>query len=331
MRGLIGLVFLLAMPAPAARAQDPAPPALMAMIDKAVARADKPQLLIDVLLLALETAPDGAGALIDHAVAAAPAREVAILRAVNKSMPKVAGTAVLDDGATPAARLAALRARPRHGFFSAKGWDGEVALGGSYLTGNTEEQAVSLSIALDREGGAWEHHFGTTVDYSRNADTATKERLLTDYQIKWFFSERAYAFGQADFEYDRFSEFDWRIAEAGGLGYRVWEATGFSWDLEGGPGSRQTKLAADGTDIEFIGVLGSNVKWKINSLLRLTNTSSLFVGEDRTTLSNDAAVTASLGKTWSARLSFYVRHDTAVPVGQSKTDTASRLSVVYGF
>lgn len=327
---ILALAMMLAWPVHAA-APENAPAPLMTMIGKAAARADKPNLLIDVLMMAIETAPSAAGALINHAIAAAPQHEIAILRALGQEQPALAGSITLAGGTSPADRLAAHDAQPKPGFFSAKGWDGEVALGGSHLTGNTEEQAVTLGIKLDHKTDAWEHHFDTTLDYSRNTGVTTKERLLSNYQAKWFFSDRGYGFGQANFEFDKFSEFDWRLAEAVGLGYRVWEWSTGSWDLEGGPGSRQTKLAANGTQTEFIGVLASNVRWAINDKLRFTNKSSVFIGNDRTTLSNDAAFSISLTDSWSGRLSFYIQHDSSVPLGQEKTDTASRLSVVYGF
>lgn len=334
MRAMIVILALLLSPAAAAQSASTAtnaPPSLLAMIDKAAAQPKKKDLLVDVLMLAIDTAPAAAEVLVNRAIAAAPDQEIAILRAFGSGKPELAATTRLADGRTAVATLAAHDAQPKPGFFSAKGWDGEVALGGSYLTGNTEEQAVSLGVRLDHVRGPWEHHFDTTIDYSRNTGVTTKERLLSNYQVKWFFSERGYAFGQADFELDKFSEFDWRLAEAGGLGYRVLQWANGSWDLEGGPGSRQTKLAAGGTDIEFVAVLGSNLKWRINDKLRFSNDSSVFIGSERTTFSNDAGLSISLTSSWSGRLSFYFQHDTSVPTGQDKTDTATRLSVVYGF
>ena len=334
MRAIIVIFSLLLSHATQAQELPPAtepPPSLLAMIEKAAAQPKRKDLLIDVLLLAIDTAPAAAPTLVNRAIAVAPDQEIAILQAVNANKPDIAAITRLADGSSAAAKLAAHEAQPKPGFFSAKGWDGEIALGGSYLTGNTEEQAISLGVALDHARGAWEHHFDTTIDYSRNTGVTTKERLLSNYQVKWFFSERGYIFGQTDFELDKFSEFDWRLAEAGGLGYRVLQWSTGSWDLEGGPGSRQTKLAAGGTDIEFVGVLGSNLKWRINDKLRFSNDSSVFVGSKRTTFSNDAGLSISLASSWSGRLSFYVQHDTSVPLGQDKTDTATRLSVVYGF
>ncbi|MEM7569161.1 MAG: DUF481 domain-containing protein, partial [Pseudomonadota bacterium] len=148
---------------------------------------------------------------------------------------------------------------------------------------------------------------------------------------KWFAWERGYIFGLLDFELDQFQLFDWRLSEALGIGYRVIDTDRMSWDIEGGPGARQTQFETGGLQNEFIFVLGSDYDFLIREGLSFFNDTDIFIGSDRTTLTNLAALTAQLSQSWSTRFSFRVRHDTAVPEGQVRTDTATRISVVYGF
>ncbi|MFZ5610495.1 MAG: DUF481 domain-containing protein [Pseudomonadota bacterium] len=327
-RHVLILALALSLP-PLAWAQAPSEP-LARMIDKAAVR-EKGKYLVPTLMMAIETAPEQAAMLAERAIMAAPAKEKAILKALAAGKVEVR----FGDGATPKDRLATVAAReaarPKPGFFAAESWDGEVTLGGSLLTGNTKEKAVTAGVKLDRAVGRREHRFAATGDYSTNEGVTTKERLLASYSTKWFVGTRGYVFGLIDFELDTFSEFDWRLSEAGGLGYRLIERDGLGWDLEGGPGARQTRLEDNGTGTEFIFVGRSDLLWTVNENLKFTNKTTAFFGSTRITLTNDAGFTASLTERLAGRLSFYIKHDSAVPPGQVKTDTATRASLVYGF
>lgn len=319
---------------PALATQAPASPALTSIIAKAGARGDV-EILTTTLLLALETEPQAAEALVRRALEAMPAEETAILKAVVGASPELAATLVLPGRVTIAQRqqaiAAAKAAEPKPGFFDASSWSGEAAIGGSLISGNTEEQAINAGLTLERKVGKWEHGFTLLADYSRNNGAVTKQRLAANYGSKWFAWERGYIFGLIDFEYDDFQLFDWRLSEALGVGYRVLQSDRMTLDLEGGPGARQTQFATGGTENEFIFVLGSDYDFQIREGLKFTNDTSVFLGSERSTFINIAAFTAQLTERISGRISFEAQHDTSVPVGQVKTETATRASLVYGF
>lgn len=319
------LLFAALMVQLPAKAQDDP---LLKMLENSVAYQDGAHFLA-TLDLSLKTAPERTQELIRTALLLAPNKEKEILALLA---PDQAPVITLADGEKADSRIATLNApEPEPGFFAARAWDGEVSLGGSLLTGNTSEKALSLGLKLGRVSESWEHHFSLVGDYSRNEERTTKERVLANYNSKYFAWDRGYAFGLVDFELDTFSEFDWRTSQAVGVGYRVIERENMSWDLEGGPGVRETKLAADGVELEFVGVARSNYNWHITDTIDFTNLSSLFVGSERTTFSNDAGFTAKFTEKLSGRLSLYFKYDTSVPAGQENLDTATRASIVYDF
>jgi putative salt-induced outer membrane protein len=312
------------LPANAQVAPDP----LLKMLENSVAYK-KGKHFIPTLELAISTAPERVQDLIRKALALAPDKEKEILALIA---PEKAPEITLASGESVSERIATLNApKPKLGFFSPKAWDGEVSLGGSLLTGNTSEKAISLGLKLDRNTELWEHHFSILGDYSRNEERTTKERVLANYNSKWFLWDRGYAFGLLDFELDSFSEFDWRVSEAIGAGYRVMERETMTWDLEGGPGLRETKLAANGVQTEVIAVARSIYNWHINSKLKFLDQASVFSGSKRTTFINDAGFTAKFTDQLSGRLSLYIKYDTSVPDGQENLDTATRASIVYDF
>lgn len=330
----LGLSALsLGFTTPSYASQQPASPALITMLAKAAAGGDV-EILKTTLLLALDTEPSAAEALVRAAVRAMPGQENAILSAVVAAEPDLASQVVLPGQVTIAQRQDAIAAqeaaKPIPGFFDTSTWSGEATIGGSLISGNAEEQAVTAGLNLNRAEGAWEHGLTILGDYSRNNGVTTKESLDANYRTKWFAWDRGYIFGLLDFELDSFQAFDWRTSEAVGVGYRVLQNDAMTWDLEGGPGARQTKLAGDISN-EFIFVLGSDFDYLIRDGLKFTNDTAAFIGSDRTTLTNLAAITAQLTERISGRLSFEAQHDTSVPLGQVRTETATRVSIVYGF
>lgn len=315
-------------------AQAPASSALTKIIAKAGARGDV-KILTTTLLLALETEPEAAEALVRRAIEAMPGQETALLKAVVGARPDLAEKVILPGQVNITQRqqqiAAAKAAEPKPGFFDTSSWSGEATIGGSVISGNTEEQAINAGLSLDRKVGKWEHGFVLLADYSRNNGETTKQRLAANYGTKWFAWERGYVFGLIDFEYDDFLQFDYRLSEAIGLGYRVLQTERMTLDIEGGPGARQTQFETGGMENEFIFVLASDYDFQIREGLKFTNDTSMFLGSDRSTFNNIAALTAQLTDRISGRFSFEAQHDTSVPVGQVRTETATRASLVYGF
>lgn len=326
--------FCSTLCASANAAQEPADPMLASMIANAGARGDG-KLLSSTLLLAIETQPEAAEALLRRAIEAMPAEETALLEAVASTNPEIAAKIILPGQVTIAQRQQdiadAKAAEPLPGFFEFSSWSGEATLGGSLISGNTEEQAINVGLKLDRAVGKWEHNFVLLGDYSRNQGEVTKQRVSASYNTKWFALEHGYVFGLIDFEYDDFQLFDWRLSEAIGGGYRVLRSKRMTLDLEGGPGARQTQFSGGDLENEFIFVLASDYDFLIRDDLTFTNDTSIFIGANRTTLNNVAAFTAQLTERISGRFSFEAQHDTSVPEGQDRTQTATRASIVYGF
>jgi len=319
---------------PALATQAPADPMLATMIANAGTRGEF-RILRNTLLLAIETQPQAAEALLRRAIEAMPKEETKLLSAVTSSKPEIAAQIILPGQVTIAQRQKqiadAKAAAPQPSFFDLSSWTGEATLGGSLITGNTEEQAINVGLKLDRAVGKWEHSFVLLGDYSRNQGEVTKQRVSASYNTKWFALKHGYVFGLLDFEYDDFQLFDWRLSEAVGVGYRLLRSETMTFDLEGGPGARQTQFAGGELENEFICVLGGDYDWTIREGLTFSNDTSIFLGADRTTLSNIAAFTAQLTERISGRFSFEAQHDTSVPLGQDRTQTATRASIVYGF
>jgi len=231
------------------------------------------------------------------------------------------------------AAAAPAEAEPEHeGWLKLGPWDGSAELGVSSSTGDTREQAFALGLSIGRTfNEIWEHKFDLTVDLARRAGVTSKELYLADYQLYYRKWKRTYLFTRVNFEDDRFSGFRYRFAESAGAGYQLFDSERFKWSLDGGPGVRQTKLDTGQLRNELIAVANSSLRYFFSDTVNAGNETHLYFGQDRTSVENIVDLKARLNSALSARFSFNLRFDSEVPPGTRRTDTLTKVTVVYDF
>lgn len=218
------------------------------------------------------------------------------------------------------------------GFLSLGPWAGGVELGFSSSTGDTTEKALAFGLELNRTfSKLWEHQLDLDVDVARRAGLTSKELYRSDYQVYYRKWDRAFIFTELNFEYDRFSGFDYRIAESAGLGYRMIDSKRQKWNLQGGPGLRHSKLEAGPLQTEPLAVLNSSYRLFLSESVSTGNETKLFFGERRTTVNSEFDLRVRLINALSARFSFNLRFDSEVPAGTRRTDTLTKITLVYDF
>ena len=294
---LARLAMLFVIGAPAIAAAVPLPKPVADMIDVV---AGDPAALKTVIMAAKKSNPDSV-AEIDAHVAALKAR-------------------------TEARKLALM---PSLGPLD--GWTGEVELGGFISTGNTDENGVAAGLKFDRTTVLWRHTFEFTADYKRTDDVVTKEKYFGVYTANYKLGERYYAWGRLSGERDKFAGFDSRLSEGAGLGYRWIDTKALKLDIEGGPALRQTQFTGGGSRSSVAARLAQKLAWQISDDLRFTQNAATFLESGNSTYVGSAGLTTKLRSAISARASFDVRHDQNPPNNRQKTDTTSRLTLVYDF
>jgi putative salt-induced outer membrane protein len=224
------------------------------------------------------------------------------------------------------------------------GWTGEGAFSAGYTTGNTETADLGLSLKLNRKSGLWTYSGEAAADYGETDSVETKNRYFLAGEIDRQIGDKLFAFGRTSYEKDEFSGFDSRLFVGGGLGYLILEGEPTSWSVQGGPGIkidevRETTTLVNGvpvttpasTEQSFAVVGKSEFAHAFNEAVSLTNTTDFIYAQESTQIGNVLALTATLTDKFSARFSIDVRHDTNPPPGFEATDTATRISLVYGF
>lgn len=297
------LTIVLAMPS-AALAE--LPPSVRAMIDAAIATgdADKVGTVID---LAKSTNPDDV-AEID-----------AIAADFNTEQARLAAEAA-------ASEEAAIR---NAGIFD--NWSGQGQLGAFRSTGNASNTGLTAGLTLERVGIKWRHKLTGLADYQKTEGVTTREQFLAAYEANYNISPRLFAYGLAQWERDTFQGFSARYAASGGLGYRVIDNKNMQLAVKAGPAYRQTEFVDGTSDSSIAGLAGLDFDWTISDNLTFTEDAAAFIQSGNSTYTSTTGITAALGGGLSASASYTIEHDTNPPAGAVKTDTLSRVTLIYDF
>lgn len=301
--GALMLGLGIAIPVPAL-AQLPEP--VRAMIDAAIATGDEAKVRT-VIELARTTNPADAAEL--DAIAADYATALAA---------KAAADAAAKEEEIRTARIF-------------ENWSGKGELGAFQSTGNAENIGITAGLGLVREGINWRHKLSGRADYQETEGVVTREQFFAAYEPNYKLSERLYAYGLGQYERDRFQGFSARYSVSGGLGYDVLTGDTMTLSVKAGPAWRRTELIGGSSSSSFAGLAAADFDWKLAETISLTQDASALVQSGSSTLISDTGLVAKVSGKMSVRLSYTVEHDTAPPPGAVKTDTLSRLTLIYDF
>ncbi|WP_213981935.1 DUF481 domain-containing protein [Sphingomonas sp. dw_22] len=208
---------------------------------------------------------------------------------------------------------------------------GHAELGGYISTGNTENIGLSAAIEIKREAIEWRHKLRFQADYQESLGVTTRERYLAAYEPNWKFDDRAYLYGAAQFESDRFSGFTDRFSISTGAGYSAIKSQAMKLDLELGPAFRHTNFI-DQTVESNVAARGSlDFGWKLMRGLSVTQNASAYVEKANSTVSTKSALLAKLIGPLSAQFSYSMQYESTPPIGRKTTDTISRAGLVIDF
>ncbi|UZK66870.1 DUF481 domain-containing protein [Sphingomonas sp. M1-B02] len=208
---------------------------------------------------------------------------------------------------------------------------GRAEVGGYVTTGNTRNIGVTAAVQLRREALEWRHTLRINADYQESLGLVARERYLVAYEPNWKFDDRAYMYGAAQYESDRFSGFNDRFSLSSGAGYSAIKQPGLKLDLELGPAYRNTSFI-DGSTESNIAARGSlDFDWKVNRGITLQQNASAYLQDANSTVSSKSALLARLIGPLSAQLSYTLQYESMPPIGRQTTDTTTRAALVVDF
>lgn len=210
-------------------------------------------------------------------------------------------------------------------------WRGQIEVGGSRSTGNTESLGLYAAVGLERDGLDWRHKLTVRADFQETNEVSTTKRALAAWQPNYKFDDRLYGYGLAQYEYDPLLGYDSRYSLGGGIGYAIVARPMLNIDLEGGPAVRFTDPVAGQTLTSLAGRASLNLGWKIAPTLELKQNGALFYEQGETSANAQTALDATLIGALKARLSYNVQYETNAPRGADEIDATSRATLIYSF
>jgi putative salt-induced outer membrane protein len=270
------------------------------------------------------------------AIAANPDAAAAINELVanlKKQMPKKKEVAVVKPApiAQPAPAAVQKVVEDNPGFFSLRGWDGEVELNYLRSSGNTQQESMGLAGKLKRETDQFHHVISTYFDLNKNTGVTDKQRWGISYKLDYDFSEKIYLTGFAGYENDQFGAFRERITTALGIGYPIISTDSYSWKIEGGPSILFTRdLPGESYNTSFNAFASSLFDWTINDRSNLSNATVFYFGS-KNVIESKTALKVKINGALSSKFSYDIKFDKDAPLGRKKTDTVARAGLLYDF
>lgn len=209
---------------------------------------------------------------------------------------------------------------------------GRAELGAYLTTGNSRNVGLSGTLELRREALEWRHKLRLQADYQESLGIVTRERYLAAYEPNWKFDERAYVYGAAQYESDRFLGFHDRFSVSTGAGYSAVKRQNMKLDLELGPAFRHTRFTDASIEDHFAARGSVDFDWKLSRGITVRQNASAYLQDaDNSTVSSKSALLARLIGPLSAQLSYTVQYESMPPAGRETTDTTSRAALVVDF
>ena len=210
-------------------------------------------------------------------------------------------------------------------------WKGQVELGASRSTGNSDNLGLYGALNLNREGLQWRHKLDARADIQETNGATTTERVLAAWQPNYKVDERLYAFGLAQYEHDRFLGYSSRYTLGGGAGYGVIAGERVKLDVEGGPAFRYTDAVGAGGGSTVAGRASLALKWQITPSLQFGQTGALYLEQGDSSASASTTLDTKLIGALKARFSYNIQYERDAPPGVKAVDTLSRATLVYSF
>ncbi len=208
---------------------------------------------------------------------------------------------------------------------------GRAEFGAYVSTGNSANVGLSASVEVRREALHWRHKLRLQADYQESLGQVTRERYLAAYEPNYKFDDRAYLYGAAQFESDRFLGFYDRFSISSGAGYSALKQPGLKLDVELGPAYRDTRFTDGKIESNFAGRGSLDFEWKLSPGMTLRQNASAYLESANSTVSSKSAVLAKLIGPLSAQLSYTLQYESTPPAGRRTTDTTSRAALVVDF
>ena len=219
-------------------------------------------------------------------------------------------------------------------------FSGQLDIGGSLTSGNTDTTRLDVEINIRNLKGRFEDNFRVLGAFSKDNKETTEQRFLISYESYLELRKNLFGFSYIKFDDDNFSGFNYEIEASAGSGYKLINERDLRILIQGGPGYRYSKkingtlpLAQTNTLSNSTLTARANIRleYDISDDVFLSNNLSITWDSQRTRIDENISLTNNLISNILTRISLNIRHNTNPPEFRKKTDTNTKVSIVYNF
>lgn len=212
-----------------------------------------------------------------------------------------------------------------------EGLFGRVALAFLANRGNTDATSLNAEFDLGYLSGAWRHAGRLQGLLGASNGERNAEALRFSEQSDYTFSNNNYAFAAIDSQYDRFGPYLRRTSVTAGLGRRLIDLPHHGLDVQLGLGSSWSRRPGEPRVQEGVLVSALRYEWKINDRAAFTERLNVEAHSTNTYTESVTALTTNIQGALALSVSYSLRHNSNVPPDRRKNDSATAVSLIYGF
>ncbi len=209
--------------------------------------------------------------------------------------------------------------------------EGKASLGYLSTSGNTDSTNANAAFGLLWKQTLWSHEFGLSAVKADASGITTAEAYFAGYVARRDLSEKSYLFGALEWQSDKFSAYDNQLSETVGYGRHLIDSEKHQLDAEIGFGARQAELRSGASQDDSIGRGALNYVWNISESSEFAQSLVIESGSSNTSTETISELRADIIGNIALVLSYRIRNNSDVPVGLSKTDRFTAISLEYAF
>lgn len=213
----------------------------------------------------------------------------------------------------------------------AEGWQGSLAFGTLQTSGNTDTSSSNAKALFGYKSGNWQDSLLFQALRASSDGVLTAETINGNGQTDYNFTATDYVFGNLDYLRDRFSGYDRRTSEVGGLGRRLLTSATQQLDMQFGIGARQTRYTDETSKSEAVELLSGAYLLKFGSNSSFTENLSVEHGASNTYSQSVTGLTTNISGSFALAITYTISHNSSVLPGFKNTDRSTAVSLVYSF
>ena len=210
-------------------------------------------------------------------------------------------------------------------------FEGAASFGYISSSGNSDSETVNAAFSLKWQPALWSHEFNISANRAEASGVTNTDAKFATYVARRDFGEKSYLFASLDWQSDAFSAYDSQVSETVGYGRHIIDTQRHTFDVEFGIGARQAELRSGLDEDDSIGRAALDYEWQISDTAEFGQRLVIESGSSNTRTESITELRAEIFGNIALVLSYRLRNNSDVPVGNEKTDRFTAISLEYGF